>query len=63
MLDVVQADAEEWVSDILAAANKFPGYLGSEVLRPSGLGPTATSSAAAPGNVCRQAFGFSERLI
>jgi antibiotic biosynthesis monooxygenase (ABM) superfamily enzyme len=26
---------EEWVSGILAAANKFPGYLGSEVLRPS----------------------------
>src|ERR671927_432325 len=26
---------EEWVSGILAAANGFPGYLGSEVLRPS----------------------------
>ena len=26
---------EEWVSGILAAANAFPGYLGSEVLRPS----------------------------
>ena len=26
---------EEWVSGILAAANEFPGYLGSEVLRPS----------------------------
>jgi antibiotic biosynthesis monooxygenase (ABM) superfamily enzyme len=26
---------EEWVSGILAAANTFPGYLGSEVLRPS----------------------------
>ncbi len=27
---------EEWISGIRAAANKFPGYLGSEVLRPSG---------------------------
>jgi antibiotic biosynthesis monooxygenase (ABM) superfamily enzyme len=26
---------EEWVSGILAAVNKFPGYLGAEVLRPS----------------------------
>jgi antibiotic biosynthesis monooxygenase (ABM) superfamily enzyme len=26
---------EEWVSGILAAANEFPGYFGSEVLRPS----------------------------
>ena len=27
-------EVEEWVSGILAAANGFPGYLGSEVLRP-----------------------------
>ena len=27
---------EEWVSGIRAAVKKFPGYLGSEVLRPSG---------------------------
>jgi uncharacterized protein len=26
---------EEWVGGILAAANTYPGYLGSEVLRPS----------------------------
>ena len=26
---------EEWVSGVLAAANTFPGYLGSEVLCPS----------------------------
>ncbi len=30
-----EQEFEEWVSGILAAANKFPGYLGSEVLRPS----------------------------
>ena len=30
-----EREFEEWVSGILAAANKFPGYLGSEVLRPS----------------------------
>jgi len=29
-----EREFEEWVSGILAAANKFPGYLGSEVLRP-----------------------------
>jgi uncharacterized protein len=30
-----EREFEEWVSGIFAAANKFPGYLGSEVLRPS----------------------------
>jgi antibiotic biosynthesis monooxygenase (ABM) superfamily enzyme len=30
-----EREFEEWVSGILAAASKFPGYLGSEVLRPS----------------------------
>jgi uncharacterized protein len=30
-----EQEFEEWVSGILAAANKFPGYLGAEVLRPS----------------------------
>jgi antibiotic biosynthesis monooxygenase (ABM) superfamily enzyme len=30
-----EREFEEWVSGILTAANKFPGYLGSEVLRPS----------------------------
>jgi len=30
-----EQEFEEWVSGILAAANKFPGYLGTEVLRPS----------------------------
>ncbi len=30
-----EQEFEEWVSGILAAVNKFPGYLGSEVLRPS----------------------------
>jgi uncharacterized protein len=30
-----EAEFEEWVMGILAAANEFPGYLGSEVLRPS----------------------------
>src|SRR5215210_3212470 len=30
-----EQEFEEWVSGILAAANKFQGYLGSEVLRPS----------------------------
>jgi len=30
-----EREFEEWVSGILAAANNFPGYLGSEVLRPS----------------------------
>src|SRR5215210_4463206 len=30
-----EQEFEEWVSGILAAAKKFPGYLGSEVLRPS----------------------------
>ncbi len=30
-----EREFEQWVSGILAAANKFPGYLGSEVLRPS----------------------------
>ena len=29
-----EQEFEEWVSGIFAAANKFPGYLGSEVLRP-----------------------------
>ena len=29
-----EREFEEWVSGILAAANEFPGYLGSEVLRP-----------------------------
>jgi hypothetical protein len=31
-----EEEFEQWVADILAAANAFPGYLGSEVLRPSG---------------------------
>jgi antibiotic biosynthesis monooxygenase (ABM) superfamily enzyme len=30
-----EREFEEWVSGILTAANKFPGYLGSEILRPS----------------------------
>ncbi len=30
-----EREFEEWVFGILAAANKFPGYLGSEVLCPS----------------------------
>ena len=30
-----EREFEEWVSGILAVANTFPGYLGSEVLRPS----------------------------
>jgi antibiotic biosynthesis monooxygenase (ABM) superfamily enzyme len=30
-----EREFEEWVSGILAAAKEFPGYLGSEVLRPS----------------------------
>src|SRR5215212_6764762 len=30
-----EQEFEEWVYGILAAANEFPGYLGSEVLRPS----------------------------
>ena len=30
-----EQEFEEWVSGILDAANRFPGYLGSEVLRPS----------------------------
>jgi uncharacterized protein len=30
-----EREFEDWVSGILAAANDFPGYLGSEVLRPS----------------------------
>ena len=30
-----EREFEEWVSGMLAAAKKFPGYLGSEVLRPS----------------------------
>jgi uncharacterized protein len=29
-----EREFEEWASGILAAANGFPGYLGSEVLRP-----------------------------
>jgi antibiotic biosynthesis monooxygenase (ABM) superfamily enzyme len=29
-----EQEFEEWVSGILAAANKSPGYLGSEILRP-----------------------------
>jgi uncharacterized protein len=29
-----EREFEEWTSGILAAANEFPGYLGSEVLRP-----------------------------
>ncbi len=29
-----EREFEEWVSGIMAAANGFPGYLGSEVLRP-----------------------------
>ncbi len=33
-----EREFEEWVSGIFAAANKFPGYLGSEVFRPSGPG-------------------------
>ena len=30
-----EQEFEEWVSGILTAANEFPGYLGSEILRPS----------------------------
>jgi len=30
-----EQEFEEWLSGILAAANQAPGYLGSEVLRPS----------------------------
>ena len=30
-----EREFEDWVSGILLAANQFPGYLGSEVLRPS----------------------------
>ncbi len=30
-----EREFEEWVSGILVVANTFPGYLGSEVLRPS----------------------------
>ena len=32
-----EREFEEWVSGILVAVNKFPGYLGSEILRPMGL--------------------------
>ena len=31
-----EQDFEEWVSGILTVVNTFPGYLGSEILRPSG---------------------------
>ncbi len=31
-----EEEFEEWASGILAAVNDFPGYLGSDVLRPSG---------------------------
>lgn len=31
-----EREFEEWAQGIFAAANKFPGYLGSEVFRPSG---------------------------
>lgn len=31
-----EEEFERWASGILGAANAFPGYLGSEVLRPSG---------------------------
>jgi uncharacterized protein len=30
-----EEEFEKWTSEILAAANAFPGYLGSEVLRPA----------------------------
>jgi antibiotic biosynthesis monooxygenase (ABM) superfamily enzyme len=30
-----EREFEEWLSGILAAAKEAPGYLGSEVLRPS----------------------------
>src|SRR5918998_3187789 len=30
-----EQEFEQWVPGILAAANEFPGYLGSEILRPS----------------------------
>jgi antibiotic biosynthesis monooxygenase (ABM) superfamily enzyme len=30
-----EREFEDWVSGILGVANKYPGYLGSEVLRPS----------------------------
>lgn len=33
-----EQEFENWVSGILAAANEFPGYLGSEILRPSDPG-------------------------
>ncbi|QIN78159.1 hypothetical protein GBA65_06150 [Rubrobacter marinus] len=31
-----EGEFEEWVSGILAVVKEFPGYLGSDVLRPSG---------------------------
>ena len=31
-----EGEFEEWISGILSAANGFPGYLGSNVVRPSG---------------------------
>jgi antibiotic biosynthesis monooxygenase (ABM) superfamily enzyme len=31
-----EREFEKWVCDIFAAAHKFPGYLGSDVFRPSG---------------------------
>jgi len=33
-----EGEFEEWISGILSAVKEFPGYLGSEVLRPSGSG-------------------------
>jgi uncharacterized protein len=30
-----EQEFEEWISGVLAAVNRFPGYLGAEVLRPS----------------------------
>ena len=30
-----EGEFEEWVSGIMAAANRFPGYMGSDVFRPS----------------------------
>jgi hypothetical protein len=47
-----EQEFEEWLSGILAAANEAPGYLGSEVLRPSdseddnGLTPNERTTSA-----------------
>ncbi|MDP9455930.1 MAG: antibiotic biosynthesis monooxygenase [Actinomycetota bacterium] len=33
-----EREFEEWVPGIMATANRFPGYMGSDVFRPSGPG-------------------------